>query len=130
MTGPVPLAYGPYPIQVKRSERVGRPVVDGFETAVERVNKDKGYIVTFSFTSDAKREAARAKRVGRMEIKLVEVDKILDRDKLSAVVTPLPGRPMPGQADPEAPLPESPPKEIRPTGDELIESDQEAGEVA
>ncbi len=118
------------PIQVKRSERVGRPVVDGFETAVERVNKDKGYIVAFSFTSDAKKEAARVKRVKGLEIKLVEVEKILDREKLEAVVMPLPGRPIPGQADPEAPLPESAPKEIRPSGDELVESDQEAGEVA
>ncbi len=118
------------PIQVKRSEREGRPVVDGFETAVERVRKDKGYIVAFSFTSDAKREAARVKRVKGLEIKLVEVDKILDKDKLSAVVTPLPGQPVPGEAEPEAPLPESPPKDVRPSGDELIESDQEAGEVA
>ena len=63
-------------------------------------------------------------------IKLVEAAEILDRDKLEAVVTPLPGQPIPGQADPEAPLPEPQPKEVRPSGDKLIESDQEAGEVA
>ena len=38
------------PIQVKQSERVGRNVVDNFETATELTGKHKGYIVAFSFT--------------------------------------------------------------------------------
>lgn len=118
------------PIQVKRSERVGRPAVDAFETAVKRAKKDKGYVVAFSFTSDARKEAARARRADKLDIRLITVEEILDKDKLGTVVTPLPGQPVPGQVAPDVPLPESPPKEARPTGEELIESDQEAGEVA
>jgi hypothetical protein len=41
------------PIQVKQSEHVGRPVIDGFQTAVERSGKAKGYVVAFSFTRGA-----------------------------------------------------------------------------
>jgi hypothetical protein len=49
------------PIQVKRSDRVGRNVVDNFETAVERYGADKGYIVALSFTRGAYEEVARAR---------------------------------------------------------------------
>ena len=38
------------PVQVKQSESVGRPVVDAFQTAVQRAGKAKGYIVGLSFT--------------------------------------------------------------------------------
>ncbi len=38
------------PIQVKQSERVGRDVVDKFETAVKRDKSTAGWIVAFSFT--------------------------------------------------------------------------------
>ena len=47
------------PIQVKQSERVGRNVVDNFETAVERGGRSKGYIVALSFGRGAYEEAAR-----------------------------------------------------------------------
>jgi len=71
-----------YPIQVKQSESVGRPVVDNFETALRRYYKTKkemvGYIVAFSFTSGAHEEVARAKNEG-MKIELVKVQDIIDR---------------------------------------------------
>jgi hypothetical protein len=47
------------PIQVKQSERVGRNVVDNFETAIERNKSTFGRIVAFSFTRGAYEEAAR-----------------------------------------------------------------------
>ncbi len=65
------------PIQVKQSEHVGRNVVDNFETAIERANKDKGVIVAFSFTKGAYDEVTRAKKKG-LYIDLLEVDKILE----------------------------------------------------
>lgn len=112
-----------HPIQVKRSERVGRPVVDSFETAVERASKDKGYIVAFSFTRDAHEEAARVKRAKNLEIKLVKVAHLLE--DVSAVVTPLPG-----QVVMEEPVPESPGKEALPPAEVLVESARTPTRVA
>lgn len=65
------------PIQVKQSERVGRNVVDNFETAVERDGKHRGYIVAFSFTKGAREEAARVRRQGKVEIVLVKAEDVL-----------------------------------------------------
>ncbi len=66
------------PIQVKQSERVGRNVVDNFETAVERSGKHKGYIVAFSFTRNAREEVARARAEKGMEVELVEVSTLVE----------------------------------------------------
>lgn len=63
------------PVQVKQQERVGRIVVDKFETAVRRKGQIIGYIVAFSFIKSAYEEAARAKKEG-LEIILVQVDEI------------------------------------------------------
>ena len=61
------------PIQVKQSERVGRNVVDNFETAIERAGKRRGYVIAFSFTRGAYEEAARAKAQRQLDIKLVKI---------------------------------------------------------
>jgi DNA modification methylase len=65
------------PIQVKQSDRIGRQVIDGFETAVRREGKHKGFVIAFSFTKGAHEEAARAKQEG-LEIGLVTVASLLD----------------------------------------------------
>ena len=65
------------PIQVKQSEKVGRNVVDNFETAVERSGKDTGYIIAFSFTRGAREEAARAKAAGKVNVVLITVEELL-----------------------------------------------------
>ena len=65
------------PIQVKQSDKVGRNVVDNFETAIRRDGKHKGYVVAFSFTRGAHEEAARARAEG-LEIALVTVTTLLD----------------------------------------------------
>lgn len=65
------------PLQVKQSEKVGRNVVDNFETAVRREGKHKGWIIAFSFTKDAVGEAARARADG-LEIGLMRVATLLD----------------------------------------------------
>ena len=58
-------------IQVKQSEKVGRNVVDNFETAMQRANEKKGFIVAFSFTKGAYEEVARIRN--KLNIKLVTV---------------------------------------------------------
>lgn len=65
------------PCQVKQSEDVGRNVVDNFETAIQRQEKDRGVIVAFSFGKGAIEEAARAKNERSLDIKLKTVDEIL-----------------------------------------------------
>ncbi len=72
------------PIQVKQSERVGRNVVDNFETAMERAGKAKGYIVGFSFTRGAKEEVMRVR--DRLDIQLVTVKERCSPQSPSAVV--------------------------------------------
>jgi len=69
-----------YPIQVKQSEHIGRNVVDNFETALQRVKKDMGYIIAFSFGKGAYEEVARAKKQG-LHIELLQVDKLLEYEE-------------------------------------------------
>lgn len=65
------------PIQVKQSDKIGRNVVDNFETAVRRDGSHKGYIIAFSFGKGAYEEAARVKAEG-LEIALVTVATLLN----------------------------------------------------
>lgn len=45
-----------YPIQVKQKDKVGRPDIDSFEAAMMRMDRTKGFFVSFEFSSDALRE--------------------------------------------------------------------------
>ncbi len=111
------------PIQIKRSRRVGRNVVDNFETAVERYGANKGYVVAFSFTRGAVEETARVKSAKGLEIELVTVkDLLLGTSELVAPVL--------NRSVVELPLPPARPKNARPTAEELVESDQHSEEVA
>jgi DNA modification methylase len=76
------------PIQVKRSDNIGRNVVDNFLSAVQRFDKklfDKnikeekpiGYIIAFSFGRGAVEEVARLKNKENQIIKLVTVEEII-----------------------------------------------------
>ncbi len=104
------------PIQVKQSARVGRNVVDNFETAIERVDKKAGYIVAFSFTKGAYEETARVKDSKNLDIKLLEVAALLE--DTTDLITP-------EQLIPETPLLYSRPKNARPSAEELVKSDRE-----
>jgi hypothetical protein len=42
-----------YPTQVKRTDQVGRPDIDNFETAMPRDKRRKGYFVDFDFSRGA-----------------------------------------------------------------------------
>ena len=76
------------PIQVKRSDQIGRNVIDNFLSAVKRADKnlyDKnienqapiGYIIAFSFGKGAIQEVARLRLEENIIIKLVTVDEIV-----------------------------------------------------
>ncbi|MFQ6072364.1 MAG: restriction endonuclease, partial [Methanosarcinales archaeon] len=80
-------AYTPedIPVQIKKSEKVGRNVVDNFETAIRREKKESGIIIAFSFTKDAYEEVARfkpyevgskslVKQEDNIEIQLVQIN--------------------------------------------------------
>ena len=45
-----------YPIQVKQKDKVGRPDIDAFETAMRRAERVKGFFVAFGYTQDAEQE--------------------------------------------------------------------------
>ena len=102
-----------HPIQVKQSEHVGRNVVDNFETAIERDERRKGYIVAFSFTRDAHEEVARAKARGKADIELVTVANLLagGTPDLST-----------GELVPDLPLPKAREADARPSVEELVKS--------
>jgi DNA modification methylase len=105
-----------YPIQVKQSEKVGRNVVDNFETAVERRRKDKGYIVAFSFTRDAHEEAARVRNAKNLQIELVTVaELLLSVPDLTAADAGM-------LISPDLPLPKSRPSGELPSAEQLARS--------
>jgi DNA modification methylase len=108
------------PVQVKQSERVGRNVVDNFETAIRRAGRTTGYIIAFSFTRGAAEEVARAKDDG-LDIKLVKVAQVL-------LLMKRPSRtlgPQPGTVE-ELPLPPVRKRKDLPSAEELVRSDLEA----
>jgi DNA modification methylase len=69
-----------YPIQVKQTDKVGRPDIDAFETAMQRAKRKLGYFVGFDFTGDALFEIDRFRRTTSCEIKPLTVREILDEE--------------------------------------------------
>lgn len=69
------------PVQVKQQEKVGRPEIDKFETAMRRLKKKKGEFYAFSFTKGSYGEVARVKREEGLEIKLITIDQLLKKLK-------------------------------------------------
>ena len=76
------------PIQVKRSDGIGRNVIDNFYSAIQRNDKalfekqksegkPVGFIIAFSFGKGAIQEAARLRLEENVIIKLVEVQEIV-----------------------------------------------------
>ncbi len=67
------------PVQVKRWEnKVGRPEIDKFKTAIERDQKQKGIIVAEDFSKDAYAEVARIKDKHKIDIDLVKFETIFN----------------------------------------------------
>jgi adenine specific DNA methylase Mod len=69
-----------YPIQVKQTDKVGRPDIDAFETAMQRAERKLGYFVGFEFSRDALFEIDRFRRKEAREIKPLTVREILDEE--------------------------------------------------
>jgi DNA modification methylase len=84
------------PIQVKRSDNIGRNVIDNFVSAIMRDDKrrfengvkDKkivGYIIAFSFGKGAFEEVARLRNQSSILIELVRVDSIINISKKPSI---------------------------------------------
>jgi DNA modification methylase len=69
-----------YPIQVKQTDKVGRPDIDAFETAMQRAKRKLGYFVGFEFSRDALFEIDRFHRATGCESKPLTVREILDEE--------------------------------------------------
>lgn len=67
-----------FPVQVKQSDRVGRPDVDQFEAVMHREDRAKGFMVAFSYSADAESEAAAFYKKTKRLIKLLTVQEILE----------------------------------------------------
>lgn len=67
-----------FPVQVKQADRVGRPDIDAFEAVMHREDRAKGFVVAFSYSSDAEAEAAAFYKKTKRLIKLLTVQEILD----------------------------------------------------
>jgi DNA modification methylase len=117
------------PIQVKQSDRVGRNVIDNFETAITRAKRTKGYIIAFSFTRGAHEEASRAKAEAGLDIRLVKVADLLGPHDEPDLRTPELSDmfPTPAKRFLDLPLPRARDKGARPTPEELIRSDRTVG---
>ena len=69
-----------YPIQVKQMDKVGRPDIDKFETAMLRANRKKGFFVGFDFSHDAMTEIDGFFRREHCVISPLTVREILDEE--------------------------------------------------
>ncbi len=69
-----------YAVQVKQKDKAGRPDVDAFETAMRRAKCDKGFFVSFDYSSDALREIDRFFRDEHRIIVPLTVREILDEE--------------------------------------------------
>jgi DNA modification methylase len=87
---------GDTPIQVKRSDNIGRNIIDNFSAAVKRADKvaynknmkekkPVGYIIAFSFNKGAVEEVARLKNTENIIIELVKVENIVPISKKPSI---------------------------------------------
>jgi len=78
--------FNRYPVQVKQQDKVGRPEIQKFESAVRREKKDKGYYFAFSFTKPAYEEAARAKHENGIDVQLWTIKKLMETDVSAEII--------------------------------------------
>ena len=65
------------PIQVKKSERIGRPVLDAFHKHIAKHKAKRGVIIALSFGKGIKEERARLEREEGFDIQLLTLDKVI-----------------------------------------------------
>jgi len=78
LTGASMFAGDWFPVQVKQMDKVGRPDIDQFEAVMEREDRNRGFYVSFGFTSDAEAECAAFWKRTKRKITLITVQEILD----------------------------------------------------
>jgi DNA modification methylase len=78
--GELALEHRWYPIQVKQKDRVGRPDIDSFETAMRRAKREKGFFVAFDYSDEALREIDRFFKQDHAVIIPLTVRDILDEE--------------------------------------------------
>lgn len=66
------------PIQVKRTDQVGRPDIENFEVAMKRDKREKGIFIGFDFSRDALHEIRRVEREEGLLIEPKTVNQILE----------------------------------------------------
>ncbi|MFH1032030.1 MAG: DNA methyltransferase [Chloroflexota bacterium] len=66
------------PIQVKRTDQVGRPDIENFEVAMKRDKREKGIFIGFDFSRDALQEIRRAEREEGLLIEPKTVSQIVE----------------------------------------------------
>ena len=66
------------PIQVKRTDQVGRPDIENFEVAMKRDKREKGIFIGFDFSRDALKEIRRAEREEGLLIEPKKVNQIVE----------------------------------------------------
>ena len=76
----LPLDERFYAVQVKQRDKTGRPDIDAFETAMRRGKCEKGFFVSFDYSSDAMQEISRFFRDEHRIIVPFTVKEILDDD--------------------------------------------------
>jgi hypothetical protein len=76
----LPLDERFYAMQVKQKDKAGRPDIDAFETAMRRAKCEKGFFVSFDYSSDAMQEISRFFREEHRIIVPFTVKEILDDD--------------------------------------------------
>jgi DNA modification methylase len=69
-----------YPVQVKQKDKAGRPDIDSFEAAMIRSERQKGFFVSFDYTSDALAEVSRFFKQTKRVIVPLTVKEILTGD--------------------------------------------------
>jgi len=66
------------PIQVKRTDQVGRPDIENFEVAMKRDRREKGIFIGFDFSRDALKEIRRTEREEGLIIEPKTVNQIVE----------------------------------------------------
>ncbi len=82
LTGASMFAGDWFPVQVKQTDKVGRPDIDAFEAVMEREDRTRGFFVAFSYTHDAEAECAAFWKRTKRKITLITVQEILDEQHI------------------------------------------------
>ena len=69
---------GYFPIQVKQKDKAGRPDIDAFEAMMMREDCEKGFFVSFDYSSDALQEIESFFKRSHKVIVALTVQEILD----------------------------------------------------